>query len=246
MFGPDVDKVILQEALKTSQEICGIVQNGKVVFLPNESEDPEEHFLLSTIPDDAQAVFHSHPNGPFYPSKLDMEQQYATMIPWGIAAYSSIESGVFWWGDDVPIPELIGRPFRHGVTDCYALIKDFYKLQHGVDLPEYPRSWEWWDEGERLYEDGFTSAGFVEIDSSLIEPGDVFLAAIRSPTSNHGGIYLGNGLILHHTAGRGGYDKMRLSNVEPGSRWFKFLSKVLRYENSPIDRTPGQGVWPRV
>lgn len=246
MFGKSVDDEILGRAIESTQEICGVIVDGKPVFLENESDDPDNHFLVKKYPDNIQGVFHSHPDGPFYPSLYDMRQQYAMVIPWGIAAHSKKDSGIFWWGEDVPKLPLIGRPFRHGVTDCYSLIQDFYKEVHDKNLTPVPRDWEWWDGAESLYTDNFERAGFYTVDSSDIKPGDVFFATIRSKVPNHAGVYLGNGLILHHTAGRSGYDPTKLSTVEPGARWFNYLSRVVRHEDDNLERKIGQGIWPRV
>lgn len=243
MFGQKVNDEIMQAALLDTNEICGVIINGEPVFLRNESADPQNEFLISTVPENIQAVFHSHPGGPFYPTLLDMRQQLSTDVPWGIACYSERHSEVFWFGTDAPKQPLIGRGFRHGVSDCYSLVQDFYKDVHDIEIMDVPRSWEWWANDESLYEDLFRKAGFTTIDASEILPGDSFLATIRSKTPNHAGVYLGDGLILHHTCGKDGYDPFRLSTVEPAARWFNFLSKVVRYENTEIDRTVGQKIW---
>jgi cell wall-associated NlpC family hydrolase len=243
MFGTAIDDVILTAAKMDNKEICGVIAGGEVVFLPNVSDDPVNEFRINEIPDNTQAVFHSHPGGPFYPTVMDMRQQIAMDIPWGIAAFSDRHSEVFWFGSDAPKQPLVGRGFRHGVSDCYSLVQDFYKEIHGLDIMDVPRDWEWWNNEESLYENLFQKAGFSPINSAEILPGDAFLATIRSKTPNHAGVYLGDGLILHHTCGRDGYDPFRLSTVEPAARWFNFLSKVVRHENTQIDRTVGQKVW---
>jgi len=243
MFGRDVDAEIMAAAKGSSDEICGYVQNGRVVFVPNESETPENSFLIRELPETADAVFHSHPGGPFYPSASDMAQQYATAIPWAIACFDNNRSEVVWFGDGVPTAPLIGRGFRHGVTDCYEAIRDFYKRIHSIDLIHIPRDWSWWD-NQCLYEDNFARAGFKSIAPEEMRPGDAFLATIRAKTPNHAGVYIGDGLIYHHTSSRDGYDPYRLSTVEPAARWLPYLHKALRYDNAEIDRTAGQGIWP--
>ena len=243
MFGAEVDRIILDAAMADDHEICGYVLDGKVFFVENQSESPAETFSTQEVPDDAQAIFHSHPGGPFYPSKLDMQQQMATDIPWAIACTHPQRNEVFWFGDPVPSPPLLGRGFRHGVTDCYELIRDYYWQIHNIRLKQKPRSWEWWHDGERMYEDNFVDVGFFEVPMSEIAPSDVFLATINSETPNHAGVYIGDGLILHHVSSRSGYDPTRLSVIEPAARWMKFLTKVIRNENDQIDRKTPKGVW---
>ena len=246
MFGKDIDEEILAAAKLTDEEICGYITDNTVVFCENISDNPKEEFRIAEVPDTAQAIFHSHPGGPFYPTKIDIQQQYVTAVPWAVACTSDRHNEVFWFGDGVPMAPLIGRGFRHYVTDCYALIRDFYKHVHDIELMDQPREWEWWNDGENLYEEGYREAGFTDIGLAELLPGDSFLATIRSKTPNHAGVYLGDGLILHHTCGKSGYDPFKLSTVEPAARWLPYLTKVLRYENSDIDRTVGQKIWPQV
>ena len=127
------------------------------------------------------------------------------------------------------MPELVGRAFQHGVTDCYALIRDYYRSVKGVTLPVFPRSWLWWKEGGDLYRDGFEKAGFYRVDDP--EPGDVFLAQIGSPVPNHGGVYLGNNQILHHISSRNGYDPARISRRDTLLRWKKYITHWVRYRD---------------
>lgn len=244
MFGKEVNDLILARALETKEEICGVIIQGQPVFLPNEAEDRIGTFEIKELPEEAEAIFHSHPGGPFYPSVTDIRQQIATDIPWGIACFAEHYSDVFWFGASAPKQTLIGRGFRHYVSDCYSLIEDFYEQVHATVLPKFPREWEWWNNGETLYNSGFAQAGFKQIPMDEMQPGDAFLATIRSHTPNHAGVYLGDGLILHHTTGRHGWDPTRLSTVEPAARWFNFLDKGLRYEKDDLDRTVGQRIWP--
>lgn len=243
MFGTEVDEIILNAAKATDEEICGVIIDGQPVFLPNAAVDKQTNFLINEMPEEAEAVFHSHPGGPFHPSLLDMKQQYATMLPWAIACTHKKHNEVFWFGDGVPKLPLIGRPFRHGVTDCYELVRDFYKQVHDIDLPHVPRDWSWWDDSQSLYEDHLTASGFVPIEFADVQPGDGVLLTIRAKTPNHAAIYIGDGLMLHHLGATHGYDPTRLSVVEPIARWTPFITKVVTLENHQIDRTPRQGIW---
>lgn len=246
MFGREIDKEILDAALASPQnEICGYIDaNKQVKFMMNVARDPRNEFEIANVPDDALAIFHSHPGGPFHPTELDAKQQLATAIPWAIACFNELHSEIFWFGDGAPKAPLIGRGFRHYVTDCYALIRDFYMTVHAIELPEFPREWEWWKTEKMLYLDGFQEAGFHEISKADILPGDVFFATVHAKSPNHAGIYLGNGLILHHSAARQPYDPSRLSTVEPAGNWTNLLSKVIRHENDNINRSIGQNIWP--
>jgi proteasome lid subunit RPN8/RPN11 len=246
MFGPELDRAILTRAKETSEEICGYVMDGEAVFVPNASDDPTQEFLIRHVPDGAQAIFHSHPDGPHYPSMSDMAGQYATALPWGIACYSELGEEVVWFGDEMEHPPLIGRGFRHGVTDCYELIRHFYCQVHSKKLIWVPRDWKWWQNGDDFYMTLFGKAGFHEVEFSDIVPGDVLLFRIASRTTNHAAIYLGDGLMLHHPSSLNGFDPTRLSTVEPAARWMSFIQKAIRHEDNHLDRTAGQGIWPPV
>lgn len=225
-------------------EACGYIdRNGEFVGCENISKKPTEYFEIAHVPDDALAIVHSHPGGPFAPSELDMRQQIATALPWCIAAFDGERESVFWFGENAPKPPLIGRGFRHGVSDCYALVRHFYEQIHNIELPEYPRKWEWWLDDSNLFMEGYREAGFHPVTVSEVLPGDVLLFSIRSSAPNHSGIYLGRDLILHHVSSKTEYDPSRLSTIENVSRWFRYLSKVLRHENNHINREVGQKIW---
>ena len=205
----------------------------------NTDPDPENAFRISTadwqqaMAEGLLAVVHSHPDGPDCPSAADMQGQRDTAVPWGIVACWGGErcSLPFWWGEGVPTDPLIGRGFRHGVTDCYSLIRDYYQQELAIALPDFPRDWEWWRHGQQLYQQGFAEAGFSPVSQAAIRPHDVFLCQIRCDTPNHGGIYLGSGLALHHLTARDPVDASRISRREPISRWQNHITHVLRHHS---------------
>jgi cell wall-associated NlpC family hydrolase len=162
---------------------------------------------------------------------------------------------VIYFGDELgPPPPLIGRPFIHGVYDCYSLIRDFYRTNaysaisdyHGVSsilLPEQPRDFGWWDSRngdgtvtvpKTLYTDNFKAAGFRQITLEEMRPGDVFLAQVMAPVTNHGGVYLGRGEIIHHLRGR-------LSKTDVAGRWLNYVTHCLRYEGAAaLEESPDE------
>src|SRR5699024_4319957 len=116
------------------------------------------------------------------PSAADMRGQINTGVAWGIVATDGERcAGLAWWGDGVERAPLIGRGFVHGVTDCYALVRDYYAIELGIALPDYPRDWEWWHKGGNLYLEGVASAGFARIEADDAQPGDMWFAQLRSP-----------------------------------------------------------------
>jgi cell wall-associated NlpC family hydrolase len=211
-----------------------IDRNGGFVPLQNLHPVPTEHFHFPHIPTDAQAIVHSHPGGPFAPSELDQRQQIAFDIPWVIIAFDSERTEVFTFGDSAPVPPLVGRGFRHYVTDCYAGMRDLYRVKLGVELPHFPRVWQWWERGGAMLADGFTQAGFSIVSDPM--PGDVLLCSLWSKTPNHCAVWLGDGLIYHHLSSTKESAPDRLSTVEAAGRWFPYISTVVRHADDRVAR----------
>lgn len=234
------------------RESIGLVVGGHYLPLENISPEPTKTFEL---PADAwiahgtvQGVIHSHPSavdrpGNDYPSAADMESQMATAVPWGIIVCDAERAAnPVWFGDQVPQPPLTGseRYFRHGITDCYALCRAYYREAHDIVIPDFARDWEWWSqqkngtaEHQNLYLEGYAKAGFTHIPAHDVRPGDMFLAAIRSKVPCHGGIYLGGSgdIILHHLCSGRAVDRTRLAVKEPGIRFLKYVTHWIRHKD---------------
>lgn len=228
MFNKEVIEAAKQHAMsKYPEEAVGLVVAGRYVPQINTSNDPQNGFSINDAAWLAQGgvegVIHSHPDGPDCPSALDMSGQVSSGVPWGIVVCNNADSATepFFFGDGVPIPPLVGRSFRHGVTDCYSIIRDWYRLERKITLPDFSRNWEWWKKGDDMYRVLYTKAGFERHNEPPIV-GDVFLAQVRSTIPNHGGVYLGNGLILHHL-------QNQLSRREPIGDKGKMITHWLRY-----------------
>jgi cell wall-associated NlpC family hydrolase len=94
-----------------------------------------------------------------------------------------------------------GRPFLHGLFDCYTLVRDYYKRNFNIFLPtNIQRDWEWWNKGQNLYLENAKDYSFEEVED--IKKHDILIMAVNSPVPNHAAIYLGEGKILHHMAGK--------------------------------------------
>jgi hypothetical protein len=94
-----------------------------------------------------------------------------------------------------------GRPFIHGIFDCYTLVRDYYKRNFNIFLPtNIQRNWEWWNKGENLYLENAKDCFFEEAED--VRKHDILLMKINSPVPNHAAIYIGDGKILHHMSGR--------------------------------------------
>jgi cell wall-associated NlpC family hydrolase len=99
---------------------------------------------------------------------------------------------------------LIGRQWVWGVSDCWTLVRDWYKEELGLDLPDWNRPPSMMDFHQAPWFEKYCSeAGFVDLGLSAPEYGDAILMQLDgSPGLNHVGVYLGDQLFLHHLRGR--------------------------------------------
>jgi cell wall-associated NlpC family hydrolase len=228
---PDIRKAARMHAeLSYPKEAAGFVKGDAYVALLNRSSTPHDDVVLDDADQlrvaEADLFFHSHPDGLGCPSESDMRYQLQLGIPFVITVWP--QGDEFCFGDQLDRAPLVGRAFRHGVHDCYSLIRDWFHLQ-GVDLPTGPRGWEWWLKGQQLYIDNFPGAGFEQIAlGDATRPGDLVLSAFQNKTPMHGALIYDDHLLLHHIAGVRPVDITRLSAVVPRVRWVRFATMALR------------------
>ena len=224
-------------ALASPQESAGLIIRGHYTPCKNLSKTPDRAFALDpadVASPDVDAIVHSHPGGPACPSHEDMQQQILSGLPWVIVSVPTLSSlcreDMFVFGLPPKLDLMVG--YRHGVTDCFSLIRAYYAEVMGINLPEIPRGWGWWHDGGDHYSAQYERLGFTPLTpTETQQPGDVFLARIRAPVINHGGIWLGDGLVLHHLAGRLPHDPTRLPRKEPCARWYPFIRTWLRFRH---------------
>ena len=196
------------------EEACGAVTPEG--FMPLENCAPAErrsrsfdcHLAAAALQAEGRllALVHSHPDGPVSPSAMDIQQQMAMDVPWGLVACRKDSClPPFFWGDMLPRLPLLGRGFRYGPAgtdgngDCAALVRDWYLQEREILLPDYPREN---GSAETLYYDNLVACGFRKVIDGQREVGDVFLAAIRSAVPNHAGVYVGQQEVMHHMLNR--------------------------------------------
>ena len=231
-------KFVEQAKAECPREACGlvIIKNGKQVYCPAKNlAKGSDNFILDPIDyekadtaGEIVAVIHSHPNMSAKPSQADLVACEGSGLPWFICGIPSEQ-----WEYIEPsgyIAPLVGRQWSHGVLDCYAIIRDWYAQEKNITLLDFERSDEWWKMGGNLYLDNFEKAGFKRITLEELSCGDVILMTVNSTVPNHGAIYLGNNMILHHVHGR-------LSTRDIfGGYWLKNSMVYLRYEKNTATR----------
>lgn len=246
----DLPEALLAELRQAAEsaypaECCGLIVDvaGRLSYWPCANIAPAlaqaDRFVLApaewAAAEDAGtvlAVVHSHPDACANPSMADRLGCERTGLTWFIVGWPSAVI-VALQPDGWQAP-LVGREFVFGVLDCYTLIQDYYRRELALTLPDFDREDGFWEtkrladgsvqRGRELYLEGFAEAGFVEVTSQP-QLHDVILMQVASEVVNHGAVYIGDGLILHHLYGR-------LSCRDPyGGYWLRHSVKLLRHQS---------------
>ena len=215
------------------KESCGLLLNikGKERYYPCRNLsmtafqcfiiDPEDYIRADNT-GDIIAVIHSHPVTPPVPSQSDKVACEQSGLVWHIVNPKT-ES----WGYLKPTgykAPILGREWAWGVTDCYTLVRDWYKEKLNINLIDWhrPTTLEEFNKNP-MFEKCAEETGFRELrsDEKLIN-GDLLFMSILSNNLNHVAIFV-DGDVLHHLTDR-------LSCIEPYSEWLlKCTGKRLRY-----------------
>jgi len=228
-----------QEALNHAKvedpkECVGLLLNirGKEKYFPCRNLSMTAHQCFIIDPEDyvkadntgeIKAIVHSHPVTPPFPSEADKLSCEQSKLPWHIVNPKTEQ-----WGYYEPCgykPPLKGRPWVWGVTDCWSLVRDFYKEEKGIELLDYERPVTPQEFNDvPLFERYAERTGFKELDpNETLKNGDILLMSIMYNTLNHVAIFL-DGDVLHHLTDR-------LSCKEPYSAWLqKCTGKRYRYD----------------
>lgn len=251
------DKIISHAWDDFPNECCGLIvqdmMDGGIhyVRLPNISPDPKNSFEID--PQEYAeieysfgilAIVHSHPNGEPLPSEVDKVQMGLHGVDWVIVGLGHTPTGAKYCDIKTHKPTaytspLLGREYHHGVQDCYSLVRDYYERELGIELPDFARVDEWWENAdhEPLYENNFKKAGF-EVITGTPQKHDVILCRVgRTHHINHALVFIGDGkltsettpdcvgdcLVLHHPHGR-----LSVREIY-GESWQKRTAFVVRH-----------------
>jgi len=215
------------------RESCGLllVVKGRQKYWPckNVADTPGDYFMLDpedyAAAEDAGeiiAVIHSHPASRPVPSMADQVACNRSGLPWYICNPLTFE-----WGEALPNdfkPPLIGREYCWGSLDCWTLVRDWYKEEWDLNLPDWKRpSRPDWEDAPR-FDELYEQAGFRQVSLREMQVGDALLMSISSDKLNHVAVYVGNQQVLHHLTNR-------LSSRDLLGEWLlKCTGKVLRHE----------------
>ena len=224
----------LARALYPYEAGAFITPDGLILPMDNIAENPMEDFELPCADykfmRPGNIFWHSHPKGPNYPSFDDQKSQLHGNNGWAITARDPETEAweFFCWGDQLTPPDLVGRAFKHYVTDCYSVIRHEFRTR-GILLPDCPRPRQWWKEsgiGHIILDHLKRLNCTVEYGQDFrARPGDVALMQVRSRAVNHLAVLTEGYKFLHHL-------EERLSAHEPAEEYLPYIRGWIRYAAS--------------
>jgi cell wall-associated NlpC family hydrolase len=206
--------------------------NGKptdITILTNTSLMPSNYFSIS--PKDTLmlstktnvVIFHTHINDNSHLSNEDIESSNRCGYPY---LMSNIKTGGWDYYNPKEVPPLEGRKYSYSHSNCYTLVRDYYKLTYGRTLTNYKLTTPtaYLEDGWNEFYKYFNTEGFTKVD--LPKQGDVLLLKIGKTglgcEANHCGIYIEDNKILHHLSNN-------LSKIEPlTERLRRHITKIVR------------------
>lgn len=213
------------------RESCGfLLETGEIFHCENISESPTVEFVIDTKiynrldkKPGIKAIWHSHTNGNKKFTAADVDLVNRTQKP--LVLYS-VQHNELKAVDPSGNTPLLGREFVYGVADCFSLVRDWYKQERSIELPNYPRSSDdpVWDKSEWDWIDKeYARLGFKPVERP--EYGDVIAMSLGSNTLgiNHMAVYLGEDKFIHQL-------NDRVSRIDVwGNPWTGYTIKFLRY-----------------
>ncbi len=218
------EKALEHAKQQDPKEACGLLLNirGKERYYPCRNLSMTDHQCFILDPEDyvkadnagdIVGIFHSHPINLPNPSDADRVSCEASGLPWYIVNPNTEQ-----WAYLEPCgykAPLLGRQWVWGLTDCWALVRDWYKEVKNIELKDWDRpiTPEKFYENP-LFEECAETTGFKKLKyDEALQNGDVLAMSILGKGLNHVAIFI-DGDVLHHLTDR-------LSCIEPYSEWLQ-------------------------
>lgn len=211
-------------------EACGLIYAKGKKAIPveckNVSLEPEHNFIISAE-DYASTMslgeivgcWHTHCNTDARPSDADKQACENTETTWYIGSVRKNDAGeVYFDGMQVLTPTgfmmpLVGRPYAYGVFDCFTILRDYYKTEFNIELPDCARIEDPWDTDPDFCYHRALACGF-ERTGGQPKKGDIFLIQTGTEGADHVAVYIGDDKILHHMRNR-----LSRHDIYGGSYW---------------------------
>lgn len=111
----------------------------------------------------------------------------------------------------IKVIDYIGREYVRGKADCWTLIQDIFKNEHGVELPSYPCSIDGNESAFKTYV--MRNINLIEVtkaDTGCI----IYLGGVR----NHAGYCLSKKQFIHHT-----YKGVKVEDIPKDAKFYKVV-----------------------
>ena len=227
------EKALEHAKQEDPKESCGLLLNirGKEEYFPCRNLsmtahqcfiiDPEDYVKADNT-GDITAIIHSHPVTQPVASEADKISCEESNLPWHI-----VNPKTETWGYYEPCgykPDLIGQPWVWGVSDCWSLVRRYYKEKLNIELKDWERPTTPEEfENNPIFEKCAKDTGFIELkNNEKLKNNDCLLMSIGAVGLNHVAIFV-DGDVIHHL-------RDRLSCKEPYNPWLlKCTGMRLRY-----------------
>lgn len=225
---------------KPDEECCGLVVFSKItnedIVCPCQNTNPEKKYNFTINPNDylnataigdIKAVYHSHPAGKVAFSEFDKMNSNNHNLTYIL--YHIKSDDFLYYYPNKEMNKYIGREFSYGKSDCFSLIKDYYKREKNIDIIEYDqlvnRDSSWRKKSAEHFQKMLeANPNFKEVDSQKLEKDDVLAYQYFDRPFEHFGVYLGDNLVLHQKI-------RRLSCIEPVDKDTGLIFKTYRYDS---------------
>jgi len=229
MLNIELKNQIKQYALENPNiEACGLIlESGNSTFVckcKNISQNSGKHFELNPLDylrlwDEGRnkIIGYWHTQKSTKPSSLDVINYKNHKLPSYIYSRESDEI-IEVTDKHLKYNKYLGREFEINKSDCFGLVRDYYKNEKGIFITDYHREDGWFKSFPDLIKNVYEREGFVKIKIEEIVEGDLVEFSY-----GHFGIYLEGDLILHH-------ERSKYSNIERFTEvWKKRVSNIYRH-----------------
>lgn len=214
-----------------NKECCGLIyknpdSNLGIFRCGNASDIPKEHFFINpkefveaSCLGDIIGIYHSHVEKENF-SFLDKTNANGHAL---IFVMYNIKNDFF----KIYYPQsnnntYINKAFQIGKVDCFSLVREYYKEEFDIEIPDYPRTEAQLEEYSNMFSKRFNEGNFsIIIDGQItkdnfskLKENDILIFRDKNEKESHMAIYLGGNTILHHR-------RNKLSCMEPFHQIYK-------------------------
>lgn len=122
------------------------------------------------------------------------------------------------------LEDFLLHEFEIGKNDCFSLVRKYYKNKLNIEINDYFRDVNWFNNNPNIILDNFKKEGFQLIDDNY-KKNDILLFKNKDGYLTHMGICIGKDLILHQTNGA----LTKIENINIDKLFKKKLILIIRH-----------------